>query len=629
MVRDIKLYQANPHRTNLAISVTESYARKKLMFTTGLTWHGPYQKQWKEEPEWYRHYHYRMSDLMASRLSEPILATDGNTVEYEDQFREQIYSYVMDNPVAVSWYNKSVDLLHTIKCVKAMDMRIIKAIIADFGLNPDEFKRTLRPWQLQSLALYILLGYSDNWGQQRTGKTPPTIIYNTALYLKREIELCLVVVPASITWGWWDELELDLDTVYQTLSHVVEGPKTKRVALLKRPSIFKIIGYDSFRCTVDEIQETLDGVSYSIVLDESQYVKNQSLRTAAVKLLFDSDNPPKYACFLSGTAVANTPIDVHRPVNLTAPSLLCRDEDDFKAVYTTDWGGKLEYKQGAIEEISNRMSRCSVRATRAKCDLEIGLVIDPQVVIMSERQTKIYRDIQTVLRTQVLAESGELVGIKVSSMLARIQKLIQVTDGFLYDADSKPIWLPEKDNPKLRWLDGYVDDYLYDIEKLVVYSRFTAVLQMLEGRYKQHGVVRVDGTVTNAHTRNDLVKQFVNEAETRIILMNTRVAKGQDLNPAQFIIPYDRLFWLEPNEQADTRITGMRQQAEGTIMPLVCVYPDQKNQKEATIDEALVYDILPKKREMAATVYGDDEKDTLQLKSTAITKADILKLVGL
>ena len=111
--------------------------------------------------------------------------------------------------------------------------------------------------------------------------------------------------------------------------------------------------------------------------------------------------------------------------------------------------------------------------------------------------------------------------------------------------------------------------------------------------------------------------------------MNTRVAKGQDLNPCQFIIPYDRLFWLEPNEQADTRIVGIRQKAEGTIMPLVCVHPNKKNAKDLTVDEALVYDILPNKRKMAATVYGDSEAETTQLKSTAITKDDILKLVGL
>ena len=93
---------------------------------------------------------------------------------------------------------------------------------------------------------------------------------------------------------------------------------------------------------------------------------------------------------------------------------------------------------------------------------------------------------------------------------------------------------------------------------------------------------------------------------------------GQDLNPAQFAVAFDRMFYLMPNEQADARITGMKQAGEATIMPLVC---------QKTVDDALVFKVLPKKRKDAATVLGDSEESMPKMMS-GITVQDLFDLVG-
>ncbi|KKL60748.1 hypothetical protein LCGC14_2202190, partial [marine sediment metagenome] len=449
--------------------------------------------------------------------------------------------------------------------------------------------------------------------------TPPAIIYNTALYLKGEIQRCLVLCPASVKWTWYEELAKDLDPMFQSLSYVIEGTKAKRIELLNKPGIFHIMNYESLRATIEETHEALQGLLYSFVGDECQYIKNDSKRTMAVKSLFDSDNPPYRSILMSGTPVANTPIDVARPVNMTTPGLLCRNMPDFYERYTQqETAYKVNYLHGALESICDKLARCSIRALRADCGFDFGLILDPQMLSMGERQNRIYRDIQTLLRAELAGMDGFATTVRVRSFLSQTLKLVQVTDGFLYDNKGNALWLPDKDNAKLKWLDGYINDYLPDIEKLVIFSRFKAVLRKLEDRYQKHGVVRVDGDVKKSKERNQLVNRFQNEKGCKIILMNTIVAMGMDLNPATFGVAYDRMFYLMPNEQADARITGINQTGESTIMPLVC---------KDTVDEALVFKVLPKKREQADAVMGDHGKTTPKI-SGGITYNDLLDLVG-
>lgn len=605
--------QVSPVRQNLVIPTDDRYASRLLTKECGFSFYYPYNEKFKGNEELYRNHHYQLSDLLVTKLHT-------NHEERATNVKvEQILEKVHNNVETEKWFDGAWSLMRQVKRIKENDQKVIYEIIREFGLNPAEFKREFKPHQLQSLALHIVLGYSNNWGQMRTGKTPPAIVYNTALYLKGEIQRCLVVCPASIKWTWYDELAKDLDPMYQTLSHVVEGTKVKRIELLNKPGIFHIINYESLRATIEETHEALQGLSYSMVLDECQYVKNESKRTTAVKSLYDSDNPPYRSVMLSGTPVANTPVDVARPVSMTAPGLLCRNMPDFYERYTQQITAyKVHYLYGALESVQDKMARCSIRALREDCGFDFGLMLDPQILKMGERQNRIYKDIQTLLRAELAGMDGFATTIRVRSFLSQTLKLVQVTDGFLYDDVGNALWLPDKDNAKLKWLDGYIKDYLADIKKLVIFSRFKCVLRKLEERYKQYGAIRVDGDVKKSSIRNDLVNRFRYEDDCQIILMNTIVAMGQDLNPATFAVAYDRMFYLMPNEQADARITGMNQTGESTIMPLVC---------KDTVDEALVFKVLPEKRKNADAVMGDHGKTTPKI-SGGITYQDLLTLVG-
>jgi SNF2 family DNA or RNA helicase len=239
---------------------------------------------------------------------------------------------------------------------------------------------------------------------------------------------------------------------------------------------------------------------------------------------------------------------------------------------------------------------------------------------MPEKLKKLYDDATTNFILE-LESAGDKSRLFISSFLARLVRLQQLTDGYLPRLDAKTnqvleyIWLDDKfgiANPKIQFADSWISDYLFNGTKLVIYSRFIPVLQRLYKRYEKHGARLIYGQ-TAPEDISKYQEDFKSDPECRIMICNTVTTEGKDFNPCQFIMFFDRVWGLKDNLQAEDRVTGINQKQESTIMPLVL---------KGTIDYNLEFVVLPEKRKNA-----DKVQDGIDVDNTSYTVEDLYSLL--
>lgn len=599
--------QVNPHRVNLAIPTSDRSGDYRLT-DIGFTYYYKNTMRWAGTAL-YNTNHYQLPELLVSRLSLPEAKRVMETGWDES---------------ASGWLSRANQLFSRVKAIKEMDMAVIDMVIREWGLDPDNFPLPQRDHQLQSLALYILLGYANNWGQMRTGKTPPTIIYSYSLFIKRLVDTIICVVPNSTKHLWLSELGRFTNSIVPMVSRVIEGTKKKKRELWLNGSIFKIVNYESLRADIDVVHAAVVGKKYALVLDEAHAVKNYSKQTLAVQSLVNQrKNPPVSFIALSGTPVANKPQDVCRVVQMTAPGMLGRNYDDFVGRYCRLGGytgaDVIGYRDGSLKEIQQHMARIAVRALRSEVNMDLGKVIQPQAFDMSKAQRDVHDQLLKTLRAELYAWDKPFTSVRINSFLAQLMKLQQVTAGFVYDNDGLVHWIEDKNNPKLRWLDAFLEEYLEDIGKVVVACKFVAVIEYLTKRYQKYGAVNIYGGV-KPEDRERRMMQFKDGADTKMIVVNIATTEGLDLNPATFMVFVTQDLYPLNNWQCQDRITGYNQVGESTIIPLLC---------SKSIDQKVAA-ILERKQLWFDAVMGDEGKTTPEVieGGLSFSKDDLFEIVG-
>ena len=624
----------NKQISNLAVVDTDSVWRNSLLAKLGAAWYGQrynhWNRQWKDTDKaiLYDYNHHEIPFALIPRMSGE---------EYKS-LRLELRTYQWEEEAKLLW-EKSRAQEEVVKEIHAGNKDVIMSILDDAGIDPNLFVRknesggyAMRPHQLAALALYIKCGFSANWGQMRTGKTPPTLIYIYWLLATKQIDLAICIVPNSIKHGWYNEIPKDMPSAMLYMTDIIAGTKKKKEELWYKKSFIKIVNYEAVRADIDMILDAIGDKRYLLVLDEAHKIKNpDSKQTVAVRRL-----KPDFLVALSGTPVANKPEDIYVPCQLVAPTLMGFSYAEFARNFCKVGGYAgadiTGYKSSghwgrhtALEEIHMRMKTVSVAAQRADIGILYGKTLEVAELVMSPAMKKVYDEVNSQLVAELLSSDG-ITAIKITSFLARLVRLQQVLAGYLPEMlpDGTPtdemIWFDDKDNVKLMWLDNFIKEYLDDIGKLVIFSKFIPVIKMLWNRYLLYGATYICGEV-EPEERIARVEEFRHSKDVNILVVNIDIAAGLDMNPAQNAIFYERTFYLMPNEQAEDRITGINQTGDATITPLVV---------KGTLDEKLEYKVLPKKRKYAKTVVqgGGDLTDDEMAAGLKITQEDLFDMLG-
>ncbi|KAK5677684.1 DNA-dependent ATPase fun30 [Elasticomyces elasticus] len=160
---------------------------------------------------------------------------------------------------------------------------------------------------------------------------------------------------------------------------------------------------------------------------------------------------------------------------------------------------------------------------------------------------------------------------------------------------------------KKRWMDSgkvqkfkeLVTAYAANGDRLLVFSQFTTLMDILEAVLETMGVsfVRLDGS-TKMETRQDLIDNFTNDTSITVFMLSTKAGgAGINLAAANKVIVFDSGFNPQDDVQAENRAHRVGQTREVEVVRLV---------SKGTIEEQ-IHALGESKLALDERVAGEDE----------------------
>jgi SWI/SNF-related matrix-associated actin-dependent regulator 1 of chromatin subfamily A len=402
------------------------------------------------------------------------------------------------------------------------------------------------------------------------GKTTSTII----AALETGAKKILIVCPASLKINWQREIENYSDRgVY-----ISEG---------KNFSIehdFVIVNYDILKNFYDlknkENSLITQGNFDLIILDEAHYVSNgQAART---KLVNSFSKKCERVWLLTGTPMTNRPMNYFNLLSLVeSPTAL-----NWMA-YAIRYCGGYQFTAGTrkiwnvagatnLEELRDRTSRQVLR--RLKTD-----VLDlPEKII-----TPVYLRLKSKLYEGLMGEYYDWYDKnpdESSSLTVQFSKLMKVRQVIAEEKIKDTIELAE--------------NILEQDKKVIIFTNFTDTLNKIANHFGKQAV-KLDGS-TSKPQRQYAVDQFQDNEKIKVFVGNLKASGvGITLTAAEAVIMNDLSFVPGDLAQAEDRAYRYGQKNSVSIY-----YPIFDNSVEA-----IIYDMVNKKKLNINTVMGDDLED--------------------
>jgi SWI/SNF-related matrix-associated actin-dependent regulator 1 of chromatin subfamily A len=412
---------------------------------------------------------------------------------------------------------------------------------------------------------YIL---ADDMG---LGKTTSTII----AALESGAKKILIICPASLKINWQREIANYTDrSVY-----ISEGKN------FSQEHDFVIINYDIIKNfhNVKKKSESqiLDSNFDLVVVDEAHYIKNgQAQRT---KLINDLVKKVDRLWLLTGTPMTSRPMDYFNLLSLV-DSPVAKNWMAYAIRYCSGYqfnagGRKIWNVTGAsnLEELRDRTAGLTLR--RLKED-----VLDlPDKII-----TPVYLRLKSKAYEEIMGEYYDWYDKnpdESKSLTVQFTKLTKIRQVIADEKIAQTIELAE--------------NIIEQGKKVIIFCNFTNSLSKICEHFGKTSV-RVDGS-TPKHERQNAVDQFQDNEKIKVFVGNIKAAGvGLTLTAAEAVIMNDLSFLPSDHSQAEDRAYRYGQKNN-----VLVYYPIFEN----TI-EGIIYDILNNKKQVIATVMGDNQNTT-------------------
>jgi SWI/SNF-related matrix-associated actin-dependent regulator 1 of chromatin subfamily A len=403
------------------------------------------------------------------------------------------------------------------------------------------------------------------------GKTTSTII----AALESGAKKVLIICPATLKINWKREIENYSDkSVY-----IAEGKN------FSTEHDFVIINYDIIKNFHDTKKKTesqiLDSNFDLVVVDEAHYIKNATAQRT--KLINDIVKKVDRIWLLTGTPMTSRPIDYFNLLSLI-DSPVAKNWMAYAIRYCQGYqfnvgGRKVWNVMGAsnLEELRDRTLGLTLR--RLKED-----VLDlPDKII-----TPVYLRLKSKLYEEVMGDyynwyEGNPEESK--SLTVQFTKLTKV----------RQIIADEKIAQTIELAENIIEQN----KKVIIFCNFTDSLNKIVEHFGK-AAVKVDGSMSK-HERQHSVDSFQDSDKIKVFVGNIKAAGvGLTLTAAEAVIMNDLSFLPSDHAQAEDRAYRYGQKNN-----VLVYYPIFEN----TI-EGIIYDILNNKKQVIATVMGDNQNTT-------------------
>lgn len=424
----------------------------------------------------------------------------------------------------------------------------------------------------------------------------------------------LIATPLSVVGGFAAELRNALDPKFWEVVEVVGSAKQKHDALASAIAacvdrrVAVVTNHDTVRTMTAEL------FAYSpdyFVIDESQVIKNRAakLTKAAHKL----GAATRYRRILSGTPEPLDQTDLWAQYYFLHPSILGPNFFAFRNAHCQMGGFKGKKVVGTLDVPGLRAKIAPHTSRRLKKDCldTPGVLFAPRRVPLSDDAARAYLD----LRRESVAFFAENKTCSVSTTIARVLRLQQVTSGFLVpdaepgtdsgsNADGLPVRKPVffRDNAKLDALVEVLAEA--PDRKALVWCRWTPEVDAVAYRLRAEGkeVYVVDGRVTGPQ-RTANVAAFTKAGPEAVFVAQIRAGGvGLNLQTASLEVFMSQTWSDAERRQAIDRADRPGQTREVVVVDLFATLPGARNTIDSTIYAACLA-----KRDLAALILDDPE----------------------
>lgn len=399
------------------------------------------------------------------------------------------------------------------------------------------------------------------------GKTTSTII----AALESSSKKVLIICPATLKINWKREIENYSD-------------KTVFIAESKNFSTeadFVIINYDiikNFHDTKKKDESQILASNFDLVIvDEAHYIKNATAQRT--KLINDIVKKTERLWLLTGTPMTSRPIDYFNLLSLV-DSPVAKNWMAYAIRYCSGYQFKVGNRKvwnvmgsSNLEELRDRTLGLTLRRLKEN-------VLDlPDKII-----TPVYLRLKSKQYEEVMGEYYDWYDKnpdESKSLTVQFTKLTKVRQIIADEKIKETIELAE--------------NILEQDKKVIIFCNFTDSLNKITEHFGK-AAVKLDGSMSKPE-RQHSVDQFQENPKVKVFVGNIKAAGvGITLTAAEAVIMNDLSFLPSDHAQAEDRAYRYGQKNN-----VLVYYPIFEN----TI-EGIIYDILNNKKQVIATVMGDN-----------------------
>jgi len=400
------------------------------------------------------------------------------------------------------------------------------------------------------------------------GKTTTTII----AALEANAKKVLIICPATLKINWKREIENYSDkSIY-----IAEGKN------FSTESDYVIINYDIIKNFHDPKKKEESQILLAnfdlVIIDEAHYIKNgQAQRT---KLINDFVKNIDRLWLLTGTPMTSRPMDYFNLLSLV-DSPVSKNWMAYAVRYCSGYqfnvgGRKIWNITGAsnLDELRERTSSTILRRLKENVLDLPDKIITPVYLRLKSKE---YEEVMGEYYDWYDKNPDESKSLTVQfSKLTKIRQIIA--------------------NEKVTQTIELIENIIEQDKKVIVFCNFTESLNRIAEHFGK-AAVKLDGSMSKA-SRQHSVDEFQENPKVKIFVGNIKAAGvGITLTAAEAVIMNDLSFL--PSDHAQSEDRAYRYGQKNNVL---VYYPIFEN----TI-EGIIYDILNKKKQVIATVMGDNQ----------------------
>jgi len=441
----------------------------------------------------------------------------------------------------------------------------VKDVVIDYDKYSNRPPLSHQKEAIQKLVENKKFILADDMG---LGKTTSTII----AALESGAKKVLIICPATLKINWKREIEN-----YSDRSIFIAESKN-----FSTEHDFVIINYDIIKNFHDvkdkKNSQILDANFDLVVVDEAHYIKNaQAQRTKLINhFVKDIDR----LWLLTGTPMTSRPIDYYNLLSLVDSPVA----KNWMA-YVIRYCNGFQFQAGP-RKVWNVMGATNLEELRDRTSATILRRLKEDVLDLPDKIiTPIYIRLKSKNYEEIMGEYYDWYDKnpeESKSLTVQFSKLTKVRQVIADEKISHTIELAE--------------NILEQDKKVVIFCNFTDSLNRIVEHFGK-SAVKIDGSMSKEH-RQHSVDEFQDNPKVKVLVGNIKAAGvGITLTAGEAVIMNDLSFLPSDHSQAEDRCYRYGQKNN-----VLVYYPLFEN----TV-EGIIYDIINAKKQVIATVMGDNQ----------------------